>query len=366
MAKETISGAVAALQHRLAETFRSLRHRNFALYCGGIAASLTGSWMQAVAMGWLAFSLTGSAFMLGLVASASLIPSIALNLLGGWCAGRFDRKKILLVTQSIEMVQAFALAALTATGHIHPWQLVMFSAILGCLIAFELPARFALIAHLVTEKERLNAYSLDSFLFYTGRALGPAIGGLLLGAFGAAACFGLNGFSYLAELATLLAIRLTPEQQAATASGIKHALLFVSKTAEVRRVMLMVAVTCFTAVYLAMMPAFTARLHGDASTFGILVAASEFGALVASLWLANQGEGGGLLKRIGLAGAVLVAVETAFCFSTVTWLAAILLVPTGFMLTVVLMGSHGIVQLRAPDELRGVISSLFWMIALGG
>jgi MFS family permease len=234
----------------MSQTFKSLRHRNFALYCAGIAASLTGSWMQSVAIAWVAFSLTGSSTVLGMVAFATLVPTIAFSLPAGWMAARYDRRRILLVTQAIAALQALALVALTATGHVQVWHLLALSALLGGLIAFELAARFPLIAELVDRDELMNACSLDSFLFYTARAAGPALGGVLLGWFGATVCFSINVASYAIELVTLLAIAKPPSIARESGGDLKETLAFFLRPGN-RAVMALMSLTSLFAVHLA-------------------------------------------------------------------------------------------------------------------
>ncbi len=285
----------------MSQTFKSLRHRNFALYCAGIVASLTGSWMQSVAIAWVAFSLTGSSTVLGMVAFATLVPTIAFSLPAGWIAARYDRRRILLVTQAIAMLQASVLVALTVTGHVQVWHLLALSSLLGGLIAFELAARFPLIAELVDKDELMNACSLDSFLFYTARAAGPAVGGVLLGLFGASVCFEINVASYALEIVTLLLISKPPSIRKESGGDLKETLAFFWRQ-ENRAVMALMSLTSLFAVYLALMPVFAKNiLHGSATTLGALVAASEVGALLASLWLARRPNDSGLTRPLGVA-----------------------------------------------------------------
>jgi MFS family permease len=349
----------------MSRTFKSLRHRNFALYCAGIAASLTGSWMQSVAIAWVAYSLTGSSAVLGMVAFATLVPTIVFSLPGGWIAARYDRKRILLVTQSLALLQSAVLVFLTATGQIHVWELLALSSVLGGLIAFELAARFPLIAELVDKDELMNACSLDSFLFYSARALGPAVGGVLLGVFGATVCFSINAGSYIVELITLLAIAKAPSVRKESGGDLKATLAFFWRPGN-RAVMVLMSLTSLFAVYLALMPVFAKGiLPGNATTLGELVAASEVGALLASLWLARRPNDSGLIPTLGWSSLAMSALLVGFCLSSSLYLSLALLVGVGFCLTIVLMGAHGMMQCTVSDELRGMMASLFWMINLG-
>jgi MFS family permease len=346
------------------DTFRSLRHRNFLLYCTGIIASLTGTWMQLVAIGWVAYQLTGSTLVLGAVSFANLVPTITLSLLGGTVAGRFNRRNILLATQTFAALQATLLLVLTWTGAIQVWHLVALSAALGASVAFELPARFAMIPEMVEGDEVLNAFSLDSFIFYFARAAGPAIGGVLLGLWGAVAVFAINVATYAFELCTLLLIRYKNALPASARGSVREALRFYWSP-RIRNSFLLVSLGSFTAVYLAFMPKFTDIVHGSASDLGLLVAASEVGALLASLWLARVKNAATLDRAIGWNAVVLAIALAAFAYSQNLVLSALLLAPIGWTLTTLVMGGHGIVQTTAPDELRGLISSIFWMLVLG-
>ncbi len=346
------------------QTFKSLRHRNFRWYCCGIVASLIGSWMQIVVMGWLAYQLSHSSATLGLLSCASLIPTIAFSVPAGWVAGRFDRRKILLVTQSLAFCQALTVTALAATGTIEVWHLVALSAVLGTLVAFELAARFPLIGELVDPKEMGNACSLDAFIFYGARASGPALGGLLLTVLSPALCFGLNTASYAFELVTLLMIRKRPSEVRTTGGAITDGIRFLLRS-DNRPIFLLMAACSFFCAYLPLMPAYVAeRLGGNATTLGLLVAASEVGALLASLWLARR-------LTPTLTGPVRVAALLAsLCllaaaFSGYTWCSALLLLPLGFFMTVNLMGVHALMQERVDNDTRGMMSAMFWMTNLG-
>ena len=357
-------GASSRFLDAARQTFRSLRHRNFRLYSVGIMSSLIGSWMQIVVMGWLAYQLTHSSGTLGLLSFASLIPTIAFSLPAGWVAGRFDRRKILLVTQSLAFCQAITVTALAATGTVQVWHLVALSSVLGVLVAFELAARFPLIGELVEPQEIGNACSLDAFVFYGARASGPAIGGLLLSVFSPAICFGINAASYALELTTLLLIRKKPSETRTTGGAVSAGLRFLLR-ADNRAMFLLMAACSFFCAYLPLMPAYVSELvAGGATTLGLLVGASEVGALLASLWLARKLTGTlGRSVRIAALGAAVFMVVASFSGSA--WCSALLLLPLGFCTTVNLMGVHAVMQERVDNDTRGMMSSMFWMTNLG-
>lgn len=364
MSSDDPSGSRTGFLQHMAQTFKSLRHPNFRLYCTGIVASLVGSWMQIVVMGWVAYQLTQSSATLGLLSCASLIPTIAFSLPAGWAAGRFDRRKILLVTQSLAFCQAIALTVLAASGMVQIWHLVALSAVLGTLVAFELAARFPLIGELVEPSEIGNACSLDAFIFYGARASGPALGGILLSVISPTACFAINAASYAFELVTLMLIRKKPSEVRIGGGAVTDGLRFLMRKENAAFFLLMAACSFFCA-YLPLMPAYVSQcVNGNATTLGLLVAASEVGALVASLWLAQK-----VTKTLAgpvRFGALLSAGFLALtAFSTADWSSTLLFLPLGFFGTVTLMGVHALMQERVDNGTRGMMTAMFWMTNLG-
>jgi len=195
---------------------RALRHRSFRVFYTGQGLSLLGTWLQTVATSWLVYRLTGSAFMLGLVAGAQQLPMLFVAPVAGVWADRLDRRKLLIVIQTLCAVQALALAALTFAGLVTVWHVVGFALLLGLLNAFETPTRQAFLLEMIGTKEDLpNAIALQSMLFNGARFVGPTIAGLVLAAAGEAVCFLLNGFSYVAVVAAYWLIRVPPRPTAA-------------------------------------------------------------------------------------------------------------------------------------------------------
>jgi MFS family permease len=199
-------------------TFRALRHRNFRLFFSGQIISLIGTWMQNVAQAWLVYRLTHSALLLGTAWFCGQIAVFALGPLGGLAADRFSRYRLVLLTQTLSMLQAFALAALTLSGRIEVWHVLALAGALGSINAFDMPARQALVIHMASREDLLNAISLNSAVFNSARVIGPAIAGVLVAAVGEGTCFLLNGASFLAVIGCLLAMRLPPFERKAAAS----------------------------------------------------------------------------------------------------------------------------------------------------
>lgn len=372
---ETGKSAVSRLAESYRSTFVSLRHRNFQFYCMGVIVSLTGSLMQEIVVAWLGYQMTGSSLVLGSILFSYQVPMLVLGLVGGWAADRFDRKRIIVITQVLALGISLTWLTLSATGNLEVWHLYALSSLFGVIVAFEIPARFALIPQLVAGQDTLNAFSLDSLLFYSGRVLGPALGALSLATLGATGCFALNSLSYVLELITLAFI-VPAAKTAGASAGIKEAFAFTYGNREIRRILLMVAVFSFCGVYIPLMPAINAVLEGSARTNGLLIAASEMGAIVGSIYLANRlsiKDFGSKLRRIvGFAGISYALFLVLFTVSPTVPMAMALIVPVGLSMTILLIGCHALVQEKVEDRMRGVVSTVFWMysyfgmFALGG
>src|SRR5215210_7274879 len=209
----------------LGHTFRALRHRNFRLFTYGQLISLIGTWMENTAMGWLVYDLTKSTFLLGAVAAAGTAPMLVFSMWGGSMADRYPKRSILVITQFVMMVLAFALAALVWLGHIQPWQIIIVSLLNGVAMGFDMPARQAFVIEMTSREDLLNAISLNSSFFNGARLLGPALAGITLAHTSAATCFFINGVSFIAVIASLLMMRLPPHiPKPHTGSAGAHAL----------------------------------------------------------------------------------------------------------------------------------------------
>lgn len=367
--------AQSAIAEYFSAAFASLKHRNFKLYCLGVIFSLTGSLLQEVVVAWLAYEKTGSSFVLGSILFSFQAPMIALGVLGGWAADRFNRKTVVMVTQVLALCVSLCWLTLSATGALEVWHMYLLSAIFGSIVAFEIPSRFAMVPQLVDEGDIMNAFSLDSLLFYSARVVGPTIGALTLGVAGATVCFALNSLSYVIELCTLVPMK--PAKRAAhDKATLREGFAGTWGHPRVRLLLTLVAVLTFCGCYIALMPMFTALLKGTATTNGLLIAASEVGAMIGSLYLArktaNTAFAVKLKKHIGWAAISYAVCLTAFAFSHSVWLSLALILPTGYSMTIVLMGAHVLMQNEIEDRIRGVASTVFWMysyfgmLALGG
>src|SRR6202049_874906 len=196
-------------QGRLPAVFRSLKHRNFRLFFSGQLISLVGTWMQAIAEAWLIYRLTGSSVLLGLLGFVSQIPIFLLSPIGGLAADRWPRQRVVISTQIASMSLGFTLAALTLTGRIRVWELIVLATLLGVVNAFDVPARQSFLIEMVGREDLLNAIALNSTMFNGARVAGPAVAGLLVAQVGEGWCFLLNAVSYLAVIAGLLMMHIT-------------------------------------------------------------------------------------------------------------------------------------------------------------
>jgi MFS family permease len=358
---------------RLKEAFRALRHRNFRLFLGGQIVSLVGTWMQRVALGWLVYRLTHSAFLLGLVGFAGQIPSLFISPVAGVWADRWNRHRLVIATQTLSMVQALVLAALVLRGSVAIWQLVALSLFLGLVNAFDVPARQAFLVQMVEGKDDLaNAIALNSSTFNAARLVGPAIAGVLIVEVGEGLVFLVNGVSYVAVLAALVAIRVAPEPGGARPSGhpwhnLKEGVAYAWRLAPIRTLLLMVGLAGFAGMpYRVLMPVFaTDVLHGDAHTLGFLTGSIGVGALAGALYLAARrgvrGLGRVILVAVVVTGAALVGFAASRSFA----LSLVLVLFAGFGVMVLTASCNTILQTIVDDDKRGRVMS-FYAAALQG
>jgi MFS family permease len=352
-------------------TFRALRHRNFLLYWSGQFVSLIGTWMQSVAQGWLVFRLSNSAFQLGLVGFCAFSPMLVFTLLGGVLADRVDRKRALLWTQSLSMVQAGILTYLTATGSVRVWHVALLALLLGTVNAFDVPIRQSFLFDLVGREDLQNGIALNSMAFNSARLVGPAVAGLILAEFGETACFLLNAVSYLAVLVGLALIRVgekaSEPNEKSWAVGIREGIAYAWRTPRVRTILLLVAVSSvFGMSYSILMPAIARDvLGGGQRTLGFLMGAAGAGAVLGALSIAGRRSTRHSGAIVAVAMTVFGASLLAFSLSRRFWLSAAILVVIGAAMIVQMATSNAFLQLVAPPALRGRVVSLYALMFLG-
>ncbi|MFN2447360.1 MAG: MFS transporter [Vicinamibacterales bacterium] len=350
---------------------RALRHRNYRLFFVGQLISLTGTWMQSVALSWLVYRLSDSATLLGLVSFASQIPVFALALIGGATADRYNRHCILIATQSLSMVLAFCLASLTLLGVITIPQVFFFASLLGMVNAFDIPARQAFVVDMVGRQDLVNAIALNSSIFNGARVVGPAVAGLLVGLVGEGWCFFFNGVSFVAVIASLLAMRVTRHEAVllpgSARARIREGFTYVGRTPPIRALLLQLGVLSLVGMpYVVLMPVFADDiLQGGASGLGLLMGASGVGALAGALALATRKSVRGLGRWVARSSIGFGIALIAFSFSRSFWLSAAILVPMGFCMITAMAASNTLIQSMVPDHLRGRIMSLYSMMFMG-
>ncbi len=352
--------------------FRTLRYRNYRLFFGGQLISLIGTWMQQVAVIWLVYQLTNSALLLGIAGFASQIPMFVLSPFAGVLADRFNRHRIIVVTQSLAMIQATILAILTYSGGITIWYIIGLMIFLGCINAFDMPTRQSFVLEMVENKEDLgNAIALNSSIFNSARLIGPSIAGIMIAAVGEAACFLLNAVSFIAVIAALLAMRL-PERlpthvHHTVFEGFKEGFRYVSTFRPIRSILLLLALVSIIGIpFTVLMPIMAQDiLHGGAHTFGFLMGAQGVGALAGAILLASRKSVRGLLKWISTAAIVFGAGISVFSVSHNQWLSMAMLTLAGFGMIVQMASSNTILQTISDDDKRGRVIS-YYTLAFAG
>lgn len=361
-----------ALLKNVKHTFRALGHRNYRLYFAGQSISLVGTWMQQMAIGWLTYRITNSAFMLGFVGFLGQIPTLILTPFSGVFADRYNRHRILIATQALEMVQALVFAALILSGRISLWHIIILTMFLGTVVAFDAPARHAFVVDMVTKKEDLgNAIALNSLSFNAARLIGPAIAGILVATVGEGMCFFINGVSYIAVIFALFGMHIAPriikKEHKPIMHGFKEGISYTLGHPQIRSIMLVTALISLVGVsYVVLMPVFAKDvLGGSAGTLGFLMGASGLGALLAALYLASRKSVKGL-EKVALLNAYIFGVSlVVFSVSRVLWFSMAALVFTGFGMMAQMASNNTVLQTIVHDDKRGRVMSIFMAAFMG-
>jgi MFS family permease len=346
--------------------FRALRYRNFRLFFIGQGTSLIGTWMQTMAMAWLVYRLTNSAWLLGMVGFVSQIPTFFLTPFAGVFADRWDRRRTLILTQTLAMVQAFILAILTLNGHIAVWHIVVMGIILGCINSLDMPMRQAFVVEMVDDKEILhNAIALNSFLFNAARLIGPSVAGIIVALAGEGICFLLNGISYLAVIISLYYMvikkQTKPPSETNVLRELKDGIKYALNSIPIKNILMLISsMSVMGMSYAILMPIFARDvLHGGAQTLGFLMATSGIGALAGTIYLASRRTTSGLGDVIMFASFIFGIGLVAFSLSHALWLSLIILVFIGFGMMVQMAAVNTVLQTIVHDDKRGRIMSLY-------
>ena len=354
---------------------RALRHRNYRLFFFGQLISLVGTWMQQVAQGWLVLQITHDPLWLGIVSVAQFGPVIIFGLFGGLIADQWPKRRILLATQTSSMLLAFALFLLTATGVVQVWQVMILAALLGITNSIDMPTRQAFAVEMVGREDVTNAVGLNSAMFNASRVIGPAVAGLLIGAFSISIAFLLNGLSFIAVIVAYLMMR-TDELRPApvivrptTVRGVFASLAeggrFVRQTPLVLLSVTVVGlVATFGMNFQVLMPPYADNvLHVGAAGYGFLMAASGLGSTVAALWIAFSRKVSPLPIVLGAIALGLGTIVVAFTTSFGVALLAMVIVGAGGIGMAVTANTT--IQLSVPDHLRGRVMSLYTTVFAG-
>ncbi len=358
---------------RLAFMVRALRYRNYRLFFGGQIVSLAGNWMTSIATSWLVYRLTGSAWMLGVVTFAGQVPSFVLGPFSGMVVDRVDKHRALVATQTLAMAQSFALAAMTLSGRATIAGLIALNALDGIITAFDMPLRQSFVVEMIERKEDLgNAIALNSSMVNAARLVGPTLGGIVIAWAGEGWCFFLDGASFLAVIAALLAMSVRrsaprPPREDGALAEMREGWSYVAGLAPMRRIIgLLALVSLVGAPYSTLMPVFAGGvLKGGPHTLGLLMAASGAGALLGAVWLAARRSVLGLGAVIPAAAAAFGAGLIGFALSRALWLSCACLLVGGAGLMVQIASSNTIVQTIVDDDKRGRVMSFFMMAFLG-
>jgi MFS family permease len=352
--------------------FRSLRYRNYRLFFTGQLLSLVGTWMQQLALPWLVYRLTGSAFLLGIVGFSSQIPAFILAPLAGVLSDRWNRYYILLVTQTLSMLQAFTLSILFFTGNIQVWQIIILAISLGLINAFDMPTRQAFVIQMVEKREDLgNAIALNSTMFNSARLIGPTIAGIVIAASNEGVCFLLNGISFIFVIASLLLMKISPRKAKPRTTHVFHELKegfsYALGFPPIRYIILLLAMVSLVGMpYVILMPVFAGKiLHGGPHTFGFLMAAAGTGALTGAIYLASRKSVLGLGRIIPLSTATFGFGLIAFSLSRTLWLSLPLMFVTGLGMMTQMVACNTIIQTIVDDDKRGRTMSIYVMAFIG-
>ena len=352
---------------------RALRSRNYRLFVAGQSVSLVGTWMQQVAMSWLVYRLTGSAFLLGVVGFTSQIPTLLLAPVAGVLADRGNRRRLLLATQTCAMLQAAILAAAVLTGVIQVWQILILSLFLGVVNAFDIPIRQSFVVEMVADREDLgNAIALNSSMVNGARLIGPTIAGALVASVGEGPCFVLNSVSYLAVIVALAAMRIAPRsghevRRRRIIRELHEGFTYAFEFGPIRSILLLIALVSLMGMpYSVLVPVFAKEvLHGDAHTFGFLMTAAGCGALAGTLFLASRKSVLGLGRMIVRATCLFAAGIALFAISRNVLFSLAALAVAGFGGMTLVASSNTILQTILEDDKRGRVMSFFTVAFIG-
>lgn len=349
----------------------ALRHRNFRLFWIGQCFSLVGTWMQNMAQSWLVLELTGSPFLLGLMGAFQFGPILLFSLVAGVAADRLPKRKLIIFTQAANMVLALILGLLTLFGVVRYWQVALLAFLLGTVNTLDMPARQSFVIELVGKKDLMNAIALNSSVFNGARIVGPAVAGLTIARVGIAACFLINAASFLAVLAGLFMMRLNEAPVRAVERNlpgeIRGGIGYILKTPEILYLLVLLgSISALAMNFNVLVPVYARDvLHREAQGFGLMMSAVGTGALAGALMLAY-------LSRYGPRPVIIYCGALGLCLFQVALAAVRLYIPVLFFLVMIGLcmitfnaSVNSSIQMRVPDELRGRVMSIYFLLFAG-
>ena len=357
---------------RLIERFtalRALKHKNFRLYFGGQGLSVIGTWVQRIALTWLVYRLTNSAFLLGVVGFVGQIPLLIVTPFAGVFADRLDKHKILVYTQALSMLQAFVLAFLVLSNMILVWEIIALSIIQGIFDAIDMPTRQSFMVEMVgnNRDDLSNAIAMNSSMVNSARLIGPAIAGILISLFGEGWCFLLNAISFIAVIVSLLKMDVThkiiPSKKQNAFKELKEGISYAFGFAPIKTLLLLLTLVSFMGTPIRILaPVFVKKFfNGGADMFGFFMGASGLGALMGAIYLMNRKSVLGLGKIIAYATLAFSVGLVAFALSHVVLISILFMFITGLGMMIQLAGSNTLLQTLVEDNKRGRVMSLYAM-----
>lgn len=351
------------------EALRALRHKNFRLYFSGQGLSVIGTWVQRIALIWLVFRLTDSAFILGVVSFSGQIPLLIITPFAGVFADRLNKHKILIYTQTLSMLQAFILAGLVLTNTIQIWEIIVLSIVLGIFDAVDMPTRQSFMVDMIgnNKADLGNAIAINSSMVNSARLIGPAIAGILISVLGEGWCFLLNAISYIAVIISLFKMDINyvhePGKKTETIKELKEGMKYAFGFNPIKSILLLLAFVSFMGTPIRILaPIFVKDyFHGGADLFGFLMGASGFGALTGAIYLMNKKNVLGLIKLIAYATGAFAIGLIAFALSHVIFLSIVFMFITGLGMMIQLAGSNTLLQTIVDNDKRGRVMSLYAM-----
>jgi MFS family permease len=351
---------------------RALRYRNYRLFFIGQAISLVGTWMQYLAMSWLVYRMTNSAFALGVIGFASQITAFFISPFSGVWADRWNRRRVVIVTQVLAMLQALVLTVLVMSGTVQVWHIIVLSIFMGLINAFDMPVRQSFTVDMISNKEDLgNAIALNSMTFNLARFIGPMVAGFLVAYFGEGVCFLINCLSYIAVIIALFLMNIHPLKAKINHPDIwtsmKEGLVYTFGFAPMRFILILMGLVSLVVMpYAVLLPVFAKDvLRGNAQTLGFLMGAAGMGALAGAIFMAAKKGVAGLGKDISSATFMFGIGLVILSFTSLIWLSLVLMAFIGFGLMINMAASNTVLQTIVDDDKRGRVMGFYVMAFIG-